>query len=82
VEVVTLQVFVSLILVVGSVLLFAFSCRQRDFDHADRLALLPLSPESPSEARERAHTQPSPESPSDAREPAHTQTQEKDEKKP
>jgi hypothetical protein len=42
VEIVTLQVFVSLILVVGSVLLFAFTCRQRDLDHADRLALLPL----------------------------------------
>jgi hypothetical protein len=42
VEVVTLQVFVSLMLVVGSVLLFAFTCRQRDLDHADRLALLPL----------------------------------------
>jgi hypothetical protein len=42
VEVITLQVFVSLILVVGSVLLFAFTCRQRDLDHADRLALLPL----------------------------------------
>jgi hypothetical protein len=42
VEIVTLQVFVSLILVVGSVLLFAFTCHQRDFDHADRLALLPL----------------------------------------
>lgn len=41
-EVVILQVFVSLILVVGSVLLFAFTCRQRTFDHADRLALLPL----------------------------------------
>jgi len=42
VEVVILQVFVSLMLVVGSILLFAFTCRQRDFDHADRLALLPL----------------------------------------
>jgi hypothetical protein len=42
VEVVTLQVFVSLVLVAGSILLFAFTCRQRDFDHADRLALLPL----------------------------------------
>jgi hypothetical protein len=42
VEIVTLQVFVSLILVLGSVLLFGFTCRQRDFDHADRLALLPL----------------------------------------
>ncbi len=41
-EVVVLQVFVSLVLVIGSVVLFAFTCRQRDFDHADRLALLPL----------------------------------------
>ena len=41
-EVVTLQVFVSLFLVVGSVLMFAFSHRQRDHEHADRLALLPL----------------------------------------
>ena len=40
-----LQVFVSLMLVAGSVLLFAFTCRQRDFDHADRLALLPLDDE-------------------------------------
>jgi len=44
-EVVILQVFVSLLLVVGSVLLFAFTCRQRDFEHADRLALLPLEDE-------------------------------------
>jgi hypothetical protein len=27
------------------VLLFAFTCRQRDFEHADRLALLPLEGE-------------------------------------
>jgi hypothetical protein len=47
VEVVVLQVFVSLTLVAGSVLLFAFTCRQRDFEHADRLALLPLEPERP-----------------------------------
>jgi hypothetical protein len=26
--------------------LFVFSCRQRDFDHADRLALLPLDKET------------------------------------
>jgi hypothetical protein len=40
-----LQVFVSLMLVSGSVILFAVTCRQRDFDHADRLALLPLDDE-------------------------------------
>ena len=41
-EVLVLEVFVSLILGGGSVLLFLFTCVQRDFDHADRLALLPL----------------------------------------
>ena len=45
-EVVILQVFVSLLLVVGSVLLFAFTHRQRDLEHADRLALLPLADDS------------------------------------
>jgi cbb3-type cytochrome oxidase maturation protein len=46
VEVLTLQVFVSLMLVGGSLLLFGFTCRQRDFDHADRLALKPLEDDS------------------------------------
>jgi len=41
-EILILQVFVSLMLVVGSVLLFLFTARQRDFDHADRLALFPV----------------------------------------
>jgi hypothetical protein len=41
-EVVILQVFVSLMLVLGAGLLFGFTVRQHDFDHADRLALLPL----------------------------------------
>ena len=41
-DILILQVFVSLLLVVGSVILFLFTCRQRSFDHADRLALLPL----------------------------------------
>jgi hypothetical protein len=46
VEVVILQVFVSLMLVVGSVLLFGFTYRQHDLEHADRLALLPLESET------------------------------------
>ncbi len=41
-EVLILQVFVSLLLVFGSVILFIFTCGQRSFDHADRLALLPV----------------------------------------
>ena len=43
-----MQVFVSLLLVVGSVLLFLFTARQRDFDHADRFALLPIESEEES----------------------------------
>ena len=41
-DIVILQVFVSLLLVVGSVILFGFTCRQKSFDHSDRLALLPI----------------------------------------
>ena len=40
-----MQVFVSLLLAGGSVLLFLFTARQRDFDNADRLALLPIEEE-------------------------------------
>jgi hypothetical protein len=40
-EVLILQAFVSLMLVGGALLLFSFSWRQRDHEHADRLALLP-----------------------------------------
>lgn len=46
-EVIYLQVFVSFGLVVGSLILFAFSTRQRDMDHTDRLALFPLEEERP-----------------------------------
>lgn len=42
-DVVVLQVFVSLMLAVGSVLLFAHSAKQRDHEHSHRLALLPLN---------------------------------------
>ena len=37
-----MQVFVSLFLVLGGVLLFVFTARKRTFEHADRLALLPI----------------------------------------
>ena len=45
-NVIVLQVFVSLMLVAGSVLLFAFSVRHRDYEHADRLSLFPLEDDS------------------------------------
>lgn len=51
-EVLVLQVFVSLMLVLSSVLLFWFSSRQRDFEHADRLALLPMEADGPIEVTE------------------------------
>lgn len=41
-SIVVMQVFVSLLLVAGSLVLFLHSVRARDFDHADRLALAPL----------------------------------------
>ena len=41
-EVLILQVFVSLMLVGGSVLLFAVAFRKHDFDHGDYLELRPL----------------------------------------
>ncbi len=52
-EVLTLQVFVSLVLVLGSLVLFAKTWKSRDFDHADRLALFPLDEpgEKPTEPR-------------------------------
>jgi hypothetical protein len=46
-EVLGLQIFVSLMLVVGSVLLFAFTAKQRSHEHHDRLALLPLENDTP-----------------------------------
>lgn len=41
-NVVVLQVFVSLMLVVGSLLLLAYSVKHADHEHADRLSLLPI----------------------------------------
>ncbi len=41
-SVIVLQVFVSLMLVVGALVLFAWTVRTRTLEHADRLALTPL----------------------------------------
>ena len=45
-EIVIVQLLVSLGLVAGAVLLFAVSVKQADGEHADRLSLLPLEIES------------------------------------
>jgi cbb3-type cytochrome oxidase maturation protein len=42
VEVLILQIFVSLLLVGSALLLFTWSMRQRDHEHSDRLSLLAL----------------------------------------
>ncbi len=44
-EVLSLQVFVSLLLVTGAVAFFVLTVRRRDHEHADRLALLPIEDE-------------------------------------
>jgi hypothetical protein len=49
-EVLVLQVFVSFVLVLSSLLLFALSAKQRDYEHADRLALLPIENETTTSA--------------------------------
>ena len=41
-EVLILQIFISLVLVGSGVLLYLVSARQRDHEHADRLSLAPL----------------------------------------
>ncbi|MCK6447854.1 MAG: cytochrome oxidase [Planctomycetes bacterium] len=41
-DVLILLVFVSIVFVAGSLLLLFFSLHQRDFEHAERLSLLPL----------------------------------------
>jgi hypothetical protein len=49
-SVVALQVFVSLMLVASSLVLFVHSVRQRDHEHADRLSLTPLEEDAPAQA--------------------------------
>lgn len=53
-EILIVQVFVSLLLVTGGVVLLAYSVKQADHEHADRLSILPLEDE-------RGPTHPQPE---------------------
>ena len=46
-SVIVLQVFVSLMLVLGSLVLFVWTVRSRTLDHADRLSLAPLEDDHP-----------------------------------
>jgi hypothetical protein len=64
-DVLILQVFVSFVLVASSLILFAFSAKQREHAHADRLALLPIEDE---------HTVPHEGTPSNAAPPRPART--------
>lgn len=46
-DVLIVLVFVSLVFVCGSVLLFLVALQRRDFEHAERLSLLPLMDADP-----------------------------------
>jgi hypothetical protein len=59
VAVLTLQIFVSLVLVLGSLVLFAVSVRNRDHEHADRLSLLPMADDD-ARTSEENHGDPNP----------------------
>ncbi len=54
-----LTMFVSIVLSAGGVAMFAWLAGARTFDHADRLALLPMDDEHP---RPPSEASPSPES--------------------
>ena len=53
-EVLILQVFVSLMLVTASILLFTYSIRARDYEQSDRLALLPIAQDDAPRKKEGA----------------------------
>jgi cbb3-type cytochrome oxidase maturation protein len=56
-DVLILLVFVSLMLALSAVGLFAWLVRERTFDHADRLALLVIEDESPSRHRTKQESE-------------------------
>jgi len=46
-NVIVLQVFVSLVLVAGGITMFVASVVQKDHEHADRLSLKPIEEDEP-----------------------------------
>ncbi len=53
-EVLILTVFVSLMIVAGGVLFFAWNIHQRAHEHIEELSLLPLQEDSHVQSKERA----------------------------
>ena len=52
-DILIVTVFVSLVLVAGGVLFFVSRLREGDFEHGDRLSLLPLAEDANGEPRGR-----------------------------
>jgi hypothetical protein len=59
-SVIVLQVFVSLMLVAGSVVLFVFTVKSRTLEHADRLSLAPLEEDAVSPPEQPVPSVPTP----------------------
>ena len=60
-DVLIVTIFVSLVLVVGGLVLFVSRLRQGDFEHGDRLSLLPLEDdtgERPADGDSAGHAEP------------------------
>ena len=56
-EVLILTVFVSIVLVVGELIFFAWNVRHGSHEHSDRLSLLPLADDLPRSASDAARLQ-------------------------
>ena len=55
-DILIVQVFVSLLLVVGGVLALAYSIKSGDPEHADRLSILPLADDDNDKRENRGAT--------------------------
>jgi cbb3-type cytochrome oxidase maturation protein len=65
-DVLILLVFVSIVLVVAALVLFFVALHQRDFEHSERLSLMPLGePSGGGDHAEDTARAPSPETPTD-----------------
>ena len=62
-NVLIITVFASLMLVVGGLVLFVSRIRAGDFDHGDRLSLLPLEDDLPAQQEEASADVPADDEP-------------------
>lgn len=62
-NVLVITVFASLMLVVGGLVLFVSRIRAGDFDHGDRLSLLPLEDDLPAQQEEASADVPADDEP-------------------